>query len=316
MNGEGHWQAYGLLVITTWCWGLNTIFSLLAVDEISPMQLVMFRWLGVILILLAFARHHLIRDWPVLREHLVFFAIIGSLGFTIFNYLFYLAGHHTTALHIGILQGSVPVFVLLCSLIFLRIGATPVQAVGILITLAGVLIIASEGNLRELLRLSINRGDIYVLIACFLYAVYSVALTRRPNVSVISLFTVMSIAAWLVSLPLLAFEVMNQGWQTPTNRGWLIVVLITLLPSLLAQLLFMKSVALIGPNRAGVFINLVPVFAAIMAVLFLQENFEGYHAFSLLLVLGGISLSELGRRRKIEKILNNADEIPEIRSES
>ena len=135
MSDRTHWRAYGLLIFTTWCWGLNTIFSRLAVDEISPMQLVMFRWLGVIVILLVFARKYLIRDWPILRQHLLFLTIIGSLGFTVFNYLFYLAGHHTSALNIGILQGSIPVFVLLCSLLVLRKGVTPVQAIGILITL-------------------------------------------------------------------------------------------------------------------------------------------------------------------------------------
>ena len=101
------------------------------------MQLVMFRWLGVIAILLVFTRKHLVRDWPILRQHLLFLTIIGSLGFTLFNYLFYLAGHHTSALNIGFLQGSIPVFVLLCSWLVLRKGVTPVQAIGILITLVG-----------------------------------------------------------------------------------------------------------------------------------------------------------------------------------
>ena len=298
MSDRTHLRAYGLLVFTTWCWGLNTIFSRLAVGEISPMQLVMFRWLGVIAILLVFTRKHLVRDWPILRQHLLFLTIIGSLGFTLFNYLFYLAGHHTSALNIGILQGSIPVFVLLCSLLVLRKGVTPIQTVGILITLVGVMIIASGGNWRELQDLSINRGDLYIIIACFLYAVYSVALSRRPKASAISLFTVMSIAAWIFSLPLLAFEVLQQGWQAPTSNGWLIALLVTILPSLIAQIFFIQSVALIGPNRAGVFINLVPVFSAIMAVIFLQERFQQYHAFSLALVLGGIALSELGRRRQ------------------
>lgn len=299
MSERSHWRAYGLLVVTTWCWGLNTIFSRLAVDEISPMQLVMFRWLGVIMILLVFARKHLVHDWPILRQHLLFLTIIGSLGFTIFNYLFYLAGHHTTALNIGILQGSLPVFVLLCSLLVLRKGVTPLQAIGIFITLVGVVIVASGGSWRELQALSINRGDVYTLIACFIYAVYSVALIRRPKVSPISLFSIMAIAAWVVSLPMLAFEVLQQGWQAPTYNGWLIALVVTILPSLVAQIFFIQSVILIGANRAGIFLNFIPVFASIMAVIFLQENFEQYHAFSLALVLSGIVLSELGRGRQV-----------------
>lgn len=297
MSDQTHWRAYGLLIFTTWCWGLNTIFSRLAVDQISPMQLVMFRWLGVVIIMLVFSRKYLYRDWPILRQHLLFLSVIGCLGFTLFNYLFYLAGHHTSALNIGILQGALPVFVVLCSLVFLRKGITPVQVIGVLITLIGVVMIASGGNLRDLQALSINRGDLYVIIACLLYAIYSVGLSRRPQVSAISLFTVMSIAASIFSMPLLALEVLQEGWQAPTFNGWMIALLVTIFPSLVAQIFFINSVAMIGPNRAGVFINLVPVFAAIMAVIFLQENFEQHHALSLALVLGGIALSELGRQR-------------------
>lgn len=295
MIDRSHWRAYALLIFTTWCWGLNTIISRLAVGEISPMQLVMFRWAAVIIIMLVFARKQIAKDWPILRQHLVFLSILGSLGFTVFNYLFYLAGHYTSALNIGILQGSIPVFVLLCSLLILRKGFTAVQTLGILITLFGVVIVASGGDLREVTALVINRGDLYIVIACFLYALYSVVLTRRPKVSAISLFAVMSVAAWVCSLPLLAYEISQQGWLAPTANGWIITLVVTIFPSLLAQIFFIKSVALIGPSRAGIFINLVPVFGSIMAVLFLQESFEQHHAFSLALVLGGIAVSELGR---------------------
>ena len=107
-----HLRAYALLIVTTWCWGLNAIISRLAVGEISPMQLVTFRWLGVVLLLLIFARRQIIIDWPVLRRHLPFLFLMGSCGFTAFNALFYVAGHYTGAINIGILQGSIPIFVL------------------------------------------------------------------------------------------------------------------------------------------------------------------------------------------------------------
>ncbi len=286
-----------MLIVTTWCWGLNAIFGRLAVDQIAPMQLVMFRWLGVVLLMLLFSRNNLLRDWPVLRRHLPFLFLMGALGFTTFNALFYVASHYTTAINIGILQGSIPVFVLLGSLLLLRHRIGPIQAIGVGLTLGGVVIIASGGKPGELLDLEVNRGDALMLLACFFYAAYSVGLSRRPNVSALGLFTVMAIAAWLVSLPLIAVETWQQGWQTPTQTGWIIALLVTLLPSLLAQVFFINGVALIGPGRAGVFVNLVPVFASLMAVLFLRERFEVYHALALVLVLGGIGLSELGKAK-------------------
>ncbi|NCF38118.1 MAG: EamA family transporter [Gammaproteobacteria bacterium] len=292
-----HLRAYALLIVTTLCWGLNAIISRLAVGEISPMQLVTFRWLGVVLLLLVFARRQIIIDWPVLRRHLPFLFLMGSCGFTAFNALFYVAGHYTGAINIGILQGSIPIFVLLGSLLILRHPISVIQGVGVIVTLLGVVIVASRGNPGELAALAVNRGDLLMLIACFFYAAYSIGLTRRPNVSALALFAIMGTVAWLVSLPLVAVETWQQGWTPPSAMGWFLVMLVTLLPSFVAQISFIHGVALIGPGRAGVFVNLVPVFASIMAVIFLQEVFELYHALALALVLGGIWLSEIGKTR-------------------
>jgi drug/metabolite transporter (DMT)-like permease len=291
-------RAYLLLIITTWCWGLNAIISRLAVDEISPMQLVTFRWLGVVLILAVIARDNIARDWPVLRRHLPFLCLMGSCGFTAFNALFYVAGHHTSAINIGILQGSIPIFVLLGSLLVLRQPISIIQGAGVAVTLLGVVIVASRGELGDLLATSVNRGDLFMLIACFFYAAYSVGLSRRPNVSALGFFAIIASVAWLASLPLVAIETYQQGWTAPTATGWTLALLVTLLPSLIAQIFFIQGVTLIGASRAGVFVNLVPVFASIMAVIFLQEAFRMYHALALILVLGGIWLSEAGKARQ------------------
>ena len=296
-----HLRAYLLLIATTLCWGLNAIISRLAVGEISPMQLVMFRWLGVVLILLLLARRQITRDWPVLRRHLFFLFLMGSFGFTTFNALFYIAGHYTSAINIGILHGSIPIFVLLGSLLILRHPISRIQGLGVSLTLLGVAIIASGGNLQELANLAVNHGDLFMVIACFSYAAYSIGLTRKPNVGALSLFAVMAFFALLLSLPLIGIETWLQGWQAPTATGWILVTLVTLLPSLIAQIFFIHGVALIGPGRAGVFVNLVPVFASIMAVIFLHEVFEFYHALALALVLGGIWLSEIGKTEHTAK---------------
>ena len=295
MTDKQNLRAYFFLLVATLCWGLNANFSRLAVGEISPMQVVTFRWLGVVLLMLVFARENIIRDWPILRRHLPFVAVMGGFGFTVFNALFYVAGHHTSAINIGILQGAVPIFVLLGGFLAFGQRITSVQGIGVAVTLLGVVIVAAGGNLDELAEFSINRGDLFMLIACFIYAAYSLGLSRGPKVSSLGLFTIMAFVAWLVSLPLVAVETYLQGWQTPSTKGWIIVALITVLPSLLAQLFFIFGVKLIGPGRAGTFYNLVPVFASILAVIILKEVFELYHAVSLLLVLGGIWLSEKGK---------------------
>lgn len=289
-------KAYVLLTLTTLCWGMNAIFSKLAVGHIAPMQLVTFRWLGVVLLLLLFARKQIIKDWPVIRRRLPFLALMGSVGFTTFNAFFYVAAHTTSAINIGILQGAIPVFVLLGSFILFKHRVSPIQLCGVAITIIGVIIVASGGSWQKLQTLSFSEGDIYMLIACVFYAGYSIFLTKRPKASALSIFSVMATAAWLASLPLVAIETFQQGWQPPTQTGWMIVLLVSLLPSLVAQIFFIQGVGIIGPGRAGVFVNLVPVFASLMAVSFLGESFQLYHGLALSLVLGGIGLSEYGKR--------------------
>ena len=300
MTASHNLRAYLLLTFTTWCWGLNAIISRLAVGEISPMQLVTVRWLGVVLILAVIARENIARDWPILRRHLPFICLMGSCGFTAFNALFYVAGHHTSAINIGILQGSIPIFVLLGSLFVLRQPISLIQGGGVAVTLLGVVIVASRGDPGELLGMSVNRGDLFIVIACFFYAAYSIGLSRRPNVSALGFFAAVAAIAWIVSLPLVAIETYQQGWTAPTPTGWMLALMVTLLPSLIAQIFFIQGVGLIGPSRAGVFVNLVPLFASIMAVIFLQEVFQAYHALALMLVLGGIWLSEIGKTRQVK----------------
>lgn len=290
-------RAYVLLTCTALCWGGNAVLGRLAVGEVSPMLLVTLRWLGVLLLLAVFASQHVRRDWPILRQHWVYVSAMGALGFAAFNALFYVAAHYTTAVNIGILQGSIPMFVIIGAFVAYRSRVTLLQLVGVLITMIGVIIVAMRGDLERLLALAINQGDLLMLAACVLYGGYAVGLRQRPAVSALGFFTALAAAAFIVSLPLVAVEMALGQLQWPTEKGWMVVALATLFPSFIAQIFFIQSVGLIGPNRAGIFVNLVPVFAAILAVLFLKEAFQLYHAIALALVLGGIWISERNKAR-------------------
>jgi drug/metabolite transporter (DMT)-like permease len=288
-------RAYLLLAFTALCWGANAVFGRLAVDEVSPMALVTLRWLGALGLLAAFAHAQVRRDWPAIRTRLPFVAAMGAVGFTVFNALFYIAAHWTTAVNIGIIQGSIPVFVLIGAFAAYRTRVAGLQVAGVLVTLLGVAIVASGGQLARLATFALDFGDVLMIAACVLYAGYTLGLSRRPPVSPLSLFTGIAGAACLTSLPLALAEAALGRFQWPTPAGWIIVGLVTLFPSFLAQISFIQGVSLIGPSRAGVFVNLVPVFASILALLVLKEPFEPFHAIALCLVLGGIWLSERGK---------------------
>ncbi len=289
-------KAYGnailLLILTTLLWGGNTVAGRLATGEVSPMVVVFLRWIIVATILIPALWPRIRSEWPVMRTSIVRMVLMAAFGFVGFNTLFYIAATQTTAVNLGIIQGSMPIVVLIGSVIAFGTKVRVLQVVGILATLVGVTLIAAQGSLEILLSLAVNPGDSVMLVACVLYSGYTLALRNRPQVSGLVFFAVLSGISVFASLPGLAYEVATETAQWPDMRGWLIVLYIALGPSCLSQIFFMRGVELIGPARAGVFINLVPIFAAILAVSILGEPFEWHHGLALVLVLGGIWLSE------------------------
>jgi drug/metabolite transporter (DMT)-like permease len=288
-------NAYLVLTICAMGWGGNAVAGRLAVGEISPMLLTFFRWFVVAILLWSFARPMIRADQPVLRTHLGYFVMMGAIGFTGFNILYYVAAHSTTALNLGILQGAMPVFVLLGTYVAYRTPVAAVQGAGIVVTIAGVAVITSGGDLATMQALAFNKGDLLMLAACLVYSIYIVLLRKRPEVSGVAMFAVMATAAALASVPFVAWEAVRGDMIWPTPAGWTTLLFVVLFPSFASQLFFMRGVQLIGPGRAGIFINLVPIFASIFGVLVLGERFGPSHAVGLGLVLGGIWIAERAR---------------------
>ena len=166
------------------------------------------------------------------------------------------------------------------------------QALGVVVTLIGVIVVVSKGDPEVLARFAFNYGDLLMFIAAILYSAYTVAIRNRPDVPGEALFAFFAVVAAIVALPLAVWEAATPGYQWPTPTGWGLTVMVAIFPSCLAQLFFLRGVDLIGPARAGVYINLVPIFAAILAVIVLGEVFAFYHALALALVLGGIWLAQ------------------------
>jgi drug/metabolite transporter (DMT)-like permease len=302
LSGAGFWRSAWdrpilLLVLTTLIWAGHSLVGRLAVGEIGPMTLVCARW-GVALVpILLAARPALRRDWPLLRARWRYVVAMGALGYTVFNALFYLAAHYTSALNLSILQGAVPALVLIGARVFLKIRVTPMQAVGAALTMVGVAAIAAQGDPAKLAGLAFNIGDVMMIIAVVLYAGYTVSLRERPAVSGLSMLAGMAAAAFVTSVPLMIWEVASGGFLWPTSRGLLTLLYAALGPAFAAQMFYMRGIELIGPGRAGVFVNLVPVFGAIMAVVLLGEPLAAYHVAALALVVGGIAIAQWGAGR-------------------
>jgi drug/metabolite transporter (DMT)-like permease len=283
-----------LMSATSLIWAGHAVVGKLAVGEIGPMTLTFLRW-GLAVPLIGFAaRNALARDWPLLRAHWRLILCLGAFGYTAFNALFYLAAHYTGALNMALIQACIPALVLIGAALGMGARPTLAQALGALVTMAGVAVVASQGDPRRLAALGVNFGDLLLLVSCALYAWYALALRRRPAVSAISFLAAMALAALLTSIPPVLFEVARDGLRWPSARGFGVLLYAALGPAFLSQLLFMRGVELIGPGRAGVFVNLVPIFGAFMAVVLLGEPLAPYHIIALALVIGGIALAQRG----------------------
>jgi len=289
-------NAYFLLTMTTVMWAGNTIAGRLAIGNISPMAITCLRWIfSFVLLAILFPRA--VSGAPkIVRERPLYITLMAILGFSAFNAVFYAAAQYTSAINLGIMQSSTPLFVMLGAANFQGERIAPAQIAGLATGLIGVIIVASRGQLAVLQSLDFNRGDVMVLLVSASYASYSLGLRSRPaEWNGLSFFAALSLMAALTSLPLLAWEIASGHSYWPTLKGWGVLAYVVLFPSLLAQIWYIKGIGLIGAARAGLLFNAIPVFASIMAVLILGEPFGWYHAAGLALVLGGISWAERNR---------------------
>lgn len=285
-------RAYALLIFTALIWAGNAVAGKWAVGQVSPLALTSLRWLIACVALVPLAARQVSREWRLILPRGRFVVLMGACGYTAFNALFYVAGTHTSATNLAMIQGAIPVIVLLCSLLVYHTSVRPMQAIGVLVTLLGVAVAATHGDWEVLRTLAFNQGDLFMLVACLFYAGYTVALRARPAVSGLTFFAAMAVAALVTSLPLMVAEWMSGSLIWPTPQGWAIVVYVGLGPSLVSQLCFMRGVEMIGPNRAGMFVNLLPVFGALLAVVLVGEPLRPHNVAALALVLGGIFIAE------------------------
>ena len=290
-----------LLTLTSIFWAFNTIAGRAAVGEVSPFLIVSVRWFFVSIILSFLCRNQLKEIWKILSKRIRWLILMGLFGFTGFNSAYYVAAHETIAINLGLVQGTMPAFIIIIAWVWLRDKINFTQFLGVLITFTAVLIVVSAGNLKILADLELNNGDIVMIFACSLYAVYAVGLRKKPEIGALPLLTFFAYVAFLGSFPGLIYEVFSNQIILPGIKGCVILGVIIVFPSFLAQIFFIKGVEKIGPARSGLYTNLVPVFSSILAVLYLQESFKFYHFLSLLMIFVGIYLFE--NKKKINNLI-------------
>ncbi len=288
---------YLLLTIAPLSWGGNAVAGRMAADNWFPFTFTSIRWALVVLVLLPFVYKQVWQERKVLISSAPVLFALGGLGLGMFNMGMYLALNYTSAINVSVEQASMPMAILFFNFILLRQRVLWQQILGLCLAVTGVVLTATRGDPFALLETGINRGDVIMIGSCLLYAAYSVGLRWKPAISWHSFIFALSVSAFLVSIPFSFFESSRQGFPVVGGSDIAILIYVVLFPSVLAQLCFARGVELIGANRAGQFINLVPIFGALLAVLILSEAFHWYHAAGLVAVFGGIALAERSTRR-------------------
>jgi drug/metabolite transporter (DMT)-like permease len=288
--GEGrHVSPYLLLALATLFWAGNIILGRAMRADIPPVAMAFWRWTIAFCVVMPFAfgrlkqhRHVLLRSWRLL-------AFMGGIGIATYNTLSYIALRSTTATNATLFNSLIPVLIVPIAWLVLRERIRPLQALGVAISLAGVLVIVARGDLSTLRDLSINGGDLLLLAAMVLWAFYTVALRFKPP----ELDTLAFLAAIvLFGLPVLAvfyaMELASGATFELTPVSAVTLAYYGTMPSVVAYLFFNRGVAMIGPQRAGIFIHLVPAYGVILSTLFLNEPPQAFHAAGIVLIFIGI----------------------------
>ena len=285
--------AYVLLILTTIFWSGNFIVGKAAsIYEIPPFSLNFYRWFFAGLILIPFTIKELINKRKYILNNIGFFIILGITSITIFNSIVYYSLYYTQVISGVLMISTIPVWIIFISSI-LNIERTNIfQIIGVALSLTGVVFIITKADLELIKNLDFNKGDLTMVIAMFSWALYSALLKKRKyEISQISLLQVVIITGLIFLIPIYFIE-MNLGNTIKLGKPfYLTLTYVVLFPGLASFFFWIKGIALIGANRAGAFLHLMPIFGAIMAMIIFGEKFMFYHFLGAIFIVAGITLS-------------------------
>ena len=285
--------AYILLVLTTLFWSGNFIVGIAAsFYEIPPFSLNFFRWLFAGLILLPFTYQEIVSKKQYIFDNIGFFIVLGITSITIFNSTVYYSLYYMQVISGVLMISTIPVWIMFISSILGIENTNKFQIIGVILSLLGVLFIVTKSDLEIIKNLAFNRGDLIMAIGMFAWALYSALLKKKKyEISQITLLEVVIISGLLFLVPIYILE-MNLGNQIKIGKPFILTLsYVVIFPGLASFFFWIKGIGIIGANRAGVFLHLMPVFGSIMAIIFFDEKFMFYHLLGAIFIIAGITLS-------------------------
>lgn len=290
MNQISERTAIIFLLCTMTFWAGNAVTGRMFYEELPPFQLAFWRWVLAGAIVLIILRPPLRQDWALIWEYKWTLLIIGTLGIGMYNTLQYWALHYTTATNVGLIQTIMPILITMMDWMINRTRVYKIQFVGMALSTLGVVVVVSRGDVNVLLDLSLNIGDVLMVIAVLVYGLFSVLLKRAPKLNQWSLLFVLFMIGAVELLPLQYYEYAS-GERFAFSTGPIIgMIYIIIGPALLAYYFFTTAVGRLGANKAGLFFYWLPIAAAGLAAWLLDERLALYHLAGFVLVVIGLRL--------------------------
>jgi len=293
MKNQSNFLAYIFLFLTVTFWAGNFVVGKFAsIYEVPPFSLNFYRWLFAWLILAPFTLPEIIKKKDYIINNYKLFIILGVTSITIFNSIVYYSLNFTQVISGVLMISTIPVMIMFFSSIF-KIEKTNIfQIIGVILSFLGVIIIITKANFEILKNLNFNKGDITMVIAMFSWALYSTLLKRQTyEISQLSLLQVVMSFGLVFLIPIYFIEYQLGFRITLDKPFYLILSYVVLLPGLASFILWIKGISMIGANRSGVFLHLMPILSAIMAMIIFNEKFMFYHMLGACFIITGILLS-------------------------
>ena len=290
--------AYLLLILTTLFWSGNFIVGKSAsMYEIPPFSLNFFRWFFAGLILFPFTFREIFKKKEYIFENIGFFIILGLTSITIFNSVVYYSLYYTQVISGVLMISTIPVWIIFISSILKIEKSNIFQILGVILSLTGVIFIITKADLNLVKSLEFNKGDLTMVIAMFSWALYSSLLKKKKyEISQIALLQVVIITGLIFLTPIYFIEISFGNPIKLDKPFYLTLAYVVLFPGLASFFFWIKGISIIGANRAGAFLHLMPIFGAIMAIIIFKEKFMFYHFLGAIFIIAGITLSNKNKK--------------------
>ena len=289
--------AYVFLILATLFWSGNFIVGKAAsLFEIPPFSLNFYRWTFAWLILAPFTLKEIIKKKNYIFKNIKLVLILGITSITIFNSIVYYSLNFTQVISGVLMISTIPVMIIFFCWIFKIEKTNLYQILGVIFSLCGVAVIVTKADLGKLLSLNFNKGDLWMVVAMFSWAMYSALLRKKKfKLSHVSFLQTIITAGLILLLPAYLIE-MSLGYRLNINVPFILTLTyVVLFPGLASFFFWIKGISIIGSNRSGIFLHLMPIFSTFMAILIFEEKFMIYHFMGATLIIIGIMLSSKGR---------------------